>query len=265
MKANLLDINGKKAKDLTLPECFNEVVRTDLIQKIVEAKKIKQPYAPSPVAGNQASASGVLKHHRKVWKSQYGRGMSRIPRKQMSRRGSQFHWVGATSPNARGGRRAHPPRIESMLMRESINKKELKLALMSALAATTNEKFITKRYATLSDKKVDKLPLVVESKFVGLKAKPMDESLKNILGEELYSLAIKKKSIRSGLGKLRGRKYKSTAGLLLVTGKDERVKTKSFQVQTANKLGVTDLANGGAGRLTLYTENAIKELGEKFK
>jgi large subunit ribosomal protein L4e len=85
------------------------------------------------------------------------------------------------------------------------------------------------------------------------------------LGDELYSLAIKKKSIRSGLGKLRGRKYKSTAGLLLVTGKDEKVKTKSFQVQTAQKLGVTDLANGGAGRLTLYTENAIKELGEKFK
>lgn len=265
MKARLLDIQGNKSKDITLPSCFNEVVRTDLIQKIIEAKKVKQPYAPSPVAGNQYSASGKLKHHRKVWKSQYGRGMSRIPRKQMSRKGSQFHWVGATVPNTRGGRRAHPPKILSMLGLARINKKELKLALSAALSATANGHFIVERYGRLEGQKVENLPLVVESKFSELKAKEMIQSLKSILGEQLFDLAIQKKTIRSGLGKLRGRKYKSNAGMLLVVGNDEKVKTTAFDVQTVKKLGVNDLANGGAGRLTMYTEKAIKDLEEKFK
>lgn len=265
MKARLLDIQGNKSKDITLPSCFNEVVRTDLIQKIIEAKKVKQPYAPSPVAGNQYSASGKLKHHRKVWKSQYGRGMSRVPRKQMSRKGSQFHWVGATVPNTRGGRRAHPPKILSMLGLARINKKELKLALSAALSATANGNFIVERYGRLEGQKVENLPLVIESKFSELKAKEMIQSLKTILGEQLFDLAIQKKTIRSGLGKLRGRKYKSNAGMLLVVGNDEKVKTTAFDVQTVKKLGVNDLANGGVGRLTMYTEKAIKDLEEKFK
>lgn len=265
MKANVLDIQGKKVKEVSLPKFFSDIVRTDLIQKIVEAKKKKQPYAPSPIAGNQSSASGGIVHKRKVWKSQYGRGMSRVPRKTMSRRGSQFSWVAALAPNVRGGRKVHSPKAVSMMGLPSINKKELKLALISALAATVDEKFLTQKYGRLEGKKVDKLPLVVESKFVELKAKEMLKGLKDILGEELFDIAIKKKSIRSGLGKLRGRKYKSTAGLLLVTGNEEKVKTKSFEVQNVSTLSVVDLAKGGPGRLTLYTENAIKELGEKLK
>ena len=35
--------------------------------------------------------------------------------------------------------------------------------------------------------------------------------------------------------------------------------------KNAGNLGVGDLAEGGAGRLTLYTEQAIKDLGEKLK
>ena len=48
-------------------------------------------------------------------------------------------------------------------------------------------------------------------------------SLKKILGD-LYDVAIQKKTIRAGIGKLRGRKYKHNAGLLLVIGKDEEKK-----------------------------------------
>ena len=73
------------------------------------------------------------------------------------------------------------------------------------------------------------------------------------------------KSIRKGIGKLRGRKYKSTAGMLLVIGNEEKLKITAFDVQKVNKLGINDLANGGVGRLTVYTEEAIKELGAKFK
>lgn len=258
-------VDGKQGKEITLPDFFSETVRATLIQKIIEAKKKQQPYSPNPVAGAQYSASGKLKHHRKVWKSQYGRGISRIPRKIMTRRGSQFNWVGATSPNTRGGRRAHPPKIMALFNLVRINKKEMKLALKSALTATISSEWVTKRYYTLKDEKIDNLPLVVDSKITTLKSKDLIASLKKILGETLFKLALRKKSIRSGKGKSRGRKYKSNMGLLLVVGNDEKLKTTAFDVRTANTVGINDLANGGPGRLTVYTEKAIKDLEEKFK
>ena len=71
--------------------------------------------------------------------------------------------------------------------------------------------------------------------------------------------------MRSGKGKSRGRKYKINAGVLIVTGKDENLKTTAFTVKAVQNLGISDLASGGPGRLTIYTEQAIKELGEKLK
>ena len=88
--------------------------------------------------------------------------------------------------------------------------------------------------------------------------------MKEILGKNLFEVSIRKKSIRSGIGKLRGRKYKENAGLLLVVGKKEKVKSKVFDVANADNVGVLDLAKGGLGRITVYTEDAIRELSEKF-
>jgi large subunit ribosomal protein L4e len=84
--------------------------------------------------------------------------------------------------------------------------------------------------------------------------------LKKILGEKLFDIAISKKSVRNGKGKMRGRKYKKTAGLLLVTGENESIKTKSVETKNVQNLSVTDLAKGSPGRLVLYTEAAIKFL-----
>jgi len=183
----------------------------------------------------------------------------------MSRRGSQFNWVGAEIPGTRGGRRAHPPKIISMINVKRINKKEMILALASALSATGNEKIVEQRYERLRGKKVSGLPIVVESKIISLKTKDLIESLKKILGKDLFEVALKQRDVRAGKGKLRGRKYKKNAGLLLVTGNDEKLKTNVIDVKGAKALNVTDLANGGAGRLTIYTESAIKNLGERLK
>ena len=265
MKANLLDINGKSKGTIDLPKCFSQKVREDIIAKILESKKSKQPYGPSPVAGKQHSASGKIIHRRHVWKSGYGRGASRIPRKVMTRKGSQFNWVGAEVASTRGGRRAHPPKVISMINTQRINKKELKLALCSALSATINPKEISKRYGTLKTQKIENLPLIVESKLTSLKTKQLIISLEKILGKQLFKLALQKRVVRSGKGKRRGRKYKKNAGLLIVISKEERLKSNSLEILKSDKLGVTDLAKGGPGRLTLYTEQAVKELGEKLK
>lgn len=265
MKTKILDIHGKEKGSIEMPKFFSGIVREDIIAKVLEAQKVRQPYAPSPVGGKQHSASGKIQHTRKVWKTMQGKGISRIPRKIMSRRGSQFNWVGAEIPNTIGGRRAHPPKVISMINTNRINKKEMALALRSALSATANEKIIEKKYARLDGKKISGLPFVVESKMVSLKTKDLLSSLKNILGENLFEVAIKKRAVRSGIGKLRGRKYKKNAGLLLVTGEKEKLKTNIIDVKNARELNVTDLANGGAGRLTIYTEEAIKNLGERIK
>jgi len=265
MKTNILDINGKKKSTIDLPICFSQTIREEIISKVLEVKKSKQPYSPSPVAGKQHAAKGKLVHRRHVWRSGYGRGWSRVPRKIFSRRGSQFNFEAAEVPHAKGGMRAHPPKVDSMINTRKINKKELKVALMSAISATANKKRVAKKYSRLKEENIENLPLVVESKIVSLKAKELISSLKKILGKDLFKLALKKKSVRSGRGKLRGRKYKSNAGVLLVTGKDEKLKTNAFEVTNTKNLSVVDLAKGGEGRLTIYTENAVKDLGGKFK
>lgn len=264
MKAKILDINGKEKGSIDLPKAFSEKVRQDIIAKVLETEKVQQPYGPSPIAG-QFAARGKLQHTRKVWKTTQGKGIARVPRKIMSRRGSQFNWVGAEIPGAVGGRKAHPPRVESMINTKRINKKEMLLAIKSALSATANEKLVAGRYERLNDKKVAGLPFIVESKITTLKTKDLISSLKKILGEDLFKVSLKKKTIRSGIGKLRGRKHKSNLGLLLVVGEKEKLKTNAIEVAGAKGLNVTDLANGGAGRLVVYTEEAIKNLGERLK
>lgn len=265
MKAKILNLEGKETKEIALAGIFSSEIRKDIVSKILEAKKSFQPFGPSLVAGKQHSASGRISHRRKVWRSGYGRGMARVPRKIFTRRGSQFIWAGAEVASARGGRRAHPPKPISMINTGKINKKEFRMAFASAISATANKKEVSKKYKKLEEKDIRPLPIVVEGKIISQKTKNLSESLKKILGKKVYDISVKKKSIRSGKGKLRGRRYKENAGLLIVTGKDEKVKTKVFDVANASNLNVTDLASGGQGRLTVYTENAIKELGERLK
>ena len=257
-------IEGKELKKIEVPTFFLEKVREDIVNKVLEAKKSKQPYAPSPVAGKQQSASGVIRHKRHSWKSSRGRGKNRVPRKIMWRRGTQFNWVGAEVASTRGGRRAHPPKVIGMINTKKINKKEEKIAFLSALSATADSKLIKKKYETLSEVKIKDLPLVVDNKVSELKTKVRNESFKKILGE-LYSASEKKKQIRAGKGKLRGRKHKTSAGMLFVVGNNEKKSIAGFDTKRVEELGVTDLAKGGVGRIVIYTENAIKDLEQKIK
>src|SRR3989338_1919215 len=105
MKTQVLDINGQAKKIIELPKFFENEIREDIVSKVLEAKKRQQPYSPSPVAGKQHAAKGKIVHRRHVWRSGYGRGQSRVPRKMLSQKGTRFNWVAAEVPNARGGMR----------------------------------------------------------------------------------------------------------------------------------------------------------------
>jgi ribosomal protein L4 len=65
---------------------------------------------------------------------------------------------------------------------------------------------------------------------------------------------------------MRGRKYKTNAGLLFVVANDEKMKRKGIEIVNVEDLTIKDLSpNGEPGRLVCYTEKAIKEIGERFK
>lgn len=268
MKAHVLNSEGKRVKEIELPKCFSQKIREDIVALAVEIKKKKQPYAPNFLAGEKASASGKIRHMRHKWKTAYGYGISRVPRKIFWRRGDRFYWVGATIASAVKGRRAHPPKILSMLKIKKMNKKQKKLALTSAISATASKKAVENRYESLKKQKgaLDKIdfPIIFDNNITKLKTKEFFIALEKILGKDIYKIAIQKKTVRAGKGKLRGRKYKKNAGLLFVVGKNEKIRKKGIDVKTSEKLGVADLTMP-LGRLTAYSEQAIVDLKNKFE
>ena len=257
MKATLYDVSGKKKTEITLPGMFDTHIREDLTAKFAEADKLWQPHSTYSKAGKRHSASGTISHKRHDWKGQYGKGISRTPRKNMSRRGSQFNWIGAEVSNTRGGRSIHHP--VGMRYYRKINKKEQVLALNSAFAATTKPAYVQKRYATLAKANVN-APWVVESRLEKMTFKQLKVMLQTIFGEH-FNLILQHKSVRAGKGKMRGRTYKSNAGLLLVISSKENVKASGLDIRYAKEVSIADLYP--LGRLVLYTEKALEELGGK--
>jgi len=251
MKSILYDQSGNKKSDIELPKVFDSIIREDMAAKFFESEKSVQPYSNYEEAGKRHSASGTISHKRHEWKGHYGKGISRTPRKTMWRRGTQFYWVAAEVSHVRGGRTAHPPKVFRAV--KKINHKEIDFAMHSAFAATASKKYIVERYSSL--KEIKSAPFVIDS--LPSKTKDLFSSLKNIFGEA-FNLVIKQKSVRSGKGKLRGRKYKSNAGLLLVTGKDEKAKFTGIDLMPINDVVISDLYP--LGRLTLYTKKALEEL-----
>src|SRR3989338_8220343 len=106
----ILDISGKEKGVAQLPEQFKEAVRPDLIQRAVEhiQGNNRQPYGAKPTAGTRSSAE--TSKRRRDYKTSYGMGISRVPRKIISKQDTRMNWVGAFMPGTVGGRRAHPPK-----------------------------------------------------------------------------------------------------------------------------------------------------------
>ncbi len=247
MKAKLFDKSGKAKGDVDLPKCFSGKVRADVLLKVFEAQKgiYAQAYGSMEGAGAQYSASGISKKKRHDWKGSYGKGISRVPRKIMSRHGSSFNWIGATVSSTRGGRRPHAPRSIKNPFKK-INKKELLIAFGTALAGSV------------------KSAVIFENGILDIKTKDFILVLKKVFGNR-FGKILKEKKVRAGRGKMRGRKYKSNAGLLFVVGDEEKMRRKGIEVVVVGDLKIKDLApNGEVGRLVCYSENAVKELGEKF-
>ena len=259
-EVKVLDLNNAEVGKLKLPSQFKEDVRPDLIKRAFEAvmSNSRQPYGADPRAGKKYSAR--LTKRRRKYRGSYGKGISRVPRKILTRRGMQFNWVGAFAPGTVGGRRAFPP-VAEKVWKVKINDKERRKAIRSALSASLNKAFASFRnHQVPSD-----FPFVVSDDFDKLSKTKDVISILNTLGfgDELKRSSRKK--IRPGKGKLRGRPYKKAKGLLVVTGNDKSLVLKSaknipgIDVVFVKNLNAALLAPGGVpGRIALFTKGAVE-------
>ncbi len=256
MKLTMYDSTGKKKSEVQAPAVLMTPIREDLALKAFEALKFRDmnPYGPYKEAGKRHSASGTISHKRHEWKGHYGKGISRAPRKTMWRRGTQFYWIGTEVSQARGGRRAHPPKPEFAYRK--INKKEMELARNICFASTLHPDLISRRYSSLNSKS-NIVGSAIES--LPTKTKELLSALKNIFGDKM-NLIVKNKSVRAGKGKKRGRRYKSNAGILIVKSETEKSKFSGVDVKSLKEVKISDIYP--LGRITLYTKVALDEMSK---
>lgn len=264
MKVDVFDLQGNPKEKIDLPKVFSEKIRKDLIRRAVLAvmSNQRQAYGTDLMAGKRTSAHyhGYRRHR---W-TMMNREMARMPRIH-GKVSPHLMWKARFAPQVKGGRQAHPPKVEK-IFELKINKKEKKKAIRSAIAATANKEIVLKRGHKIED--VKELPIVVEDKIQELKKTKdvIDFFVKIGLAKELER--ISKKKVRAGRGKMRGRKYKIKIGPLVVVSEDKGIGKAVKNLLGAdlchvNKLSAYDLAPGtDAGRLTIWTESAIKKLGE---
>ena len=264
MKLPVLSITGQKIGEQELPEQFHEPVREDLIQRAVLALQTKRRnrYGAKPTAGKRQVTE--ISRRRRKYKTSYGRGISRVPRKILSRSGTQFNWEAAFAPGTRKGRRAHPPKSEKNLV-ERINRKENKKAIRSAISASVIKNLVNER----GHKVPDAYPFIIEDKLESLKkTAEVKAALEKLnLNDELNRCS--KIKIRAGKGKMRNRKYVRKKGPLIVVSKPCSVvkacsNMPGIDVTNIQSLNAEHLAPGcSPGRLTIWTQSAINELKEK--
>ena len=261
MKTAIVGMDGKKGKEVSLPLQFSEDFRPDLIKKavIVQQSHSIQAYGTAPMAGLRQSA--FITKRRKHYKTTYGRGQSRTPRKVLSRRGTNFYYVGAVAPNTVGGRVSHPPKA-AKIWALKMNIQERRKAIRSAIAATMNPDIVKKRGHTAES-------FVVENKIEDFtKAKEVYTFLSKAgLEKELARIAEKK--IRAGKGKTRGRPYRKKKGPLIVVSKkcalmNAAANLQGIDVCIVKDLNAEALAPGtDAGRLTLWSDKALEMMDKE--
>lgn len=258
-KIKVYSLEGETVDEIELPSIFTEKFRPDLIKRAVISSQTAriQPWGTDPMAGKRTTAKSYGA----------GRGAAMVPRVKGSRHpaGSK----GAFVPQAVGGRRAHPPR-SARIIHEKINKKEKRLAIRSAVAATASQELVEARGHRTEN--VPQIPLIVDDELSKIKkTSETREILKKLGVMDDVVRAKSGRTIRAGRGKTRGRKYKTPKGPLLVVGEDKGISMGArnhpgVDIVVVDNLNAELLAPGThPGRLTIYTRSAIEKLGELFQ
>lgn len=267
MKTNIYNLQGQAIKEIDVPDYFRQSYRPDLIKKAVISSQSNsyQPTSPSPYSNrlNTAEYRGVRK--RNTMQTSINTGRARLPRTKNRRILISGKVAGVS--HAVGGPKAHPPKVTKILIKK-INTKERTKAILSAISATANPGIVQTRGHVLPENIT--LPIIFENSIETLKKTKDIYALLDILGLSTnIEKAKENKSYRAGKGKMRGRRYKKRKSVLFVLGEDSNYKSfknlEGVDVVNASTLSIKELAPGThAGRLTIFSENAINKLQERF-
>jgi large subunit ribosomal protein L4e len=252
--AKIFDLQGESMGKITLPTVFSTPLRPDVIKRAVLAVQSSrlQPQGRDPMAGKRTSAES----------RGTGSATARVPRIRGGTARAAF------APSTVKGRQPHPPRAEKKILK-SIPKKEAKLALFSAIAATAQKGTVASRGHNIET--VAGIPLIVDNAIEGLtRTKEVVEALAKlgVMGD--IARARSSRKVRAGKGKHRGRKMKQAAGPLIVVVEDKGLANAAsnvpgVEVTTVTKLNTEMLAPGThPGRLTLWTNGAIESLNRLY-
>jgi len=249
---NIYSVKGDVLRKAELPAVFATSYRPDMIRRAVVAEESnrRQPYGPKLKAG--------MRHAFSTWGK--GRGAARVQRLSQGAKGAE-------SPNNVGGRRAFPPKVERS-WELKVNRKERVMARLSALAALSNVQIVKKRGHVVGDEVT--LPVVFEDDMEKLaKSSEVLEALKSLGLDSDVDRAKEAKKVRPGKGKMRGRRYKSPRSVLIVVSDKQAPIFKGaknlagVEIVAPEQLNAGVLAPGGdAGRLAIFSEAALKKVGE---
>ncbi len=252
--AKIFDLQGKPIGKTPLPAIFKTSLRPDVIKRAVLAIQSSrlQPQGRDPMAGKRTSAES----------RGTGLGIARIPRVKGGGGRAAF------APSTVGGRQPHPPRSEKKIIKR-ISKKEARLALFSAIAASATKANVASRGHVIED--IPEIPLIVADSIEELtKTKEVVDALTKLGVSSDIDRVKASRKIRAGKGKRRGRKTKQAVGPLIVVTQDKGlVKAASnlsgVDVTTVKNLNAEMLAPGThPGRLTLWSKVAIEQLDKIY-
>jgi large subunit ribosomal protein L4e len=257
MKITTYTTTGTKEGEIELPLIFSTPFRRELIHKAwtnITSHKF-QPQGRHPSAGQDVVADSN--------DPPTGQGVSRVARAQGGGGGRQGQ--GAEVASTRGGRQAHPPIVAKVIYKK-LNKKENKLALCSAIAATASKELVELRGHKIQG--VETFPIIISDDIESIsKANDILKILDSLkLIQDVTRLETRKS--RSGQSRLRGRSKKVGKSVLFVT-KDASNLSKAIgslpgvEVRKVTDLSILDLAPGAHPiRLTVYSKSAIEEIAK---
>ena len=263
MKAKVFGIDGSEKSSIELPKVFETTYQPVVIKRAVLAMQSArlQPKGTDPRAGLKTTAVYIGTRDQPNTRKSINTGKARLPRMINLRHPASGRV--AKVPQAVGGRRAHPPKVNKTIV-EKINKKEKQLALRSAIAATALKELVEKRFIVEGA-----LPIIIEDKFEETaKTKDVIIALNKVgAGKDLENARGKTRR-RAGKGNARGRTKKQKKSVLIVTGENSKVlkacrNLPGVESVTINSLNVELLAPGAeAGRLVIWTRSAIEKLAK---
>lgn len=254
MNVPVYSLDGKKTGDVELPKVFSTPYRPDVIQKIFVNLQSHsfQPQGRDPLAGERTSAQS----------RNTGLGLARMARVKGS--GFPRSGMAAGVGGVIKGRQAHPP-VSNKNIAKRLNKKEKRLALCSAIAATASKELVASRGHIVD--KIQSLPLVVSDDICRVgKAKDLLNTINSLnLSDDLERVRNGWKK-RSGKPRRRGRVTRVSKSVLIVVDKDEGIRKAAGSIlgintTTVKNLSVLHLAPGShPARLVLWSKSAIENL-----